>query len=422
MKKRFIYTIIILVTFSLLIYNIAVLGETSEFENLGEFIQKNPSEAVKEIETKSLTSEEILTTPKPTGTLIEPVTEITTIPSPDGIISNIAGSQRIMLLYGQLVGGVIVSSSNDNSIPTFNPLTQEVITYNMDLGDTVTIDYTDDPAYQAKMSEGVVAEIGDNVRFTANGDDSLIKIKPTENPSYEFQNGLFEYENEDILEQITTTKLNEANIDKEYETGIKCLTLAPLANYDYKDKAKAERSFSVKNMNQQNYKLCIKKTIYDEYVLTGNRYGLIDLIHNSLKLKAKVIYSKTKPVYESLDEMNDAELETKLNVAKMLITDRAPSSETISKTYISNHIITEKLEESKVIRYHEFSKEKYPNLINIYSTVLKNNQPDIQVQKNLLTQKNKNKFTAITLENKECLNQIHDLRDYNERINFYEDC
>lgn len=346
----------------------------------------------------------------------------TTITPPSGnIISNIAGSYNLLLIAGELVGGVIISSADNNAIPALNPLTGNVIIYNMDLGDTVTIDYTGEPAYRAEMSEGVEAEVQTNnkIRFTAYGEDSMFKIKPTEEPSYEFNNGLLEYESNQLLEQINTTKTNDADVDKNYETGFKCLTLAADANYNYKDKVKQERSFEIKNLNKQEYQVCIKKTIYDEYTMTGSRYSLIDLVKDSLKLKAKVQYLKNKElVYEGLDERNDAELETSLGTTKLLIQNRAPSTETISKTYTGNHIIKETIK----ARIHEFSKEKNPELINIYSASFKNIMPDVTINNNMLIQEGKNKFTALTQENKDCLNQLQSLFDYEEEESFYEDC
>lgn len=388
-----------------------------------ELFKSNPAEGLNQLAQNPITD---TTTTQMSGYgQIGEVTPASTGSLSSGVnLQNIVGSTRIALLGGRIVGGVVISSINNNVVPAFNPLTGEVIIYNMDLGDTVTIDYTGEPAYKAILSEGVEAEIQANnkIRFTAYSDDSMLKIKSTEEPSYEFTNGLLEYENKNVLEQIDTTKTNDANVDKDYETGFKCLTLAANAKYNYEDKVEPDRSFSIENLNKQDYKVCIKKTIYDEYELVNQRYGLIDLVKDVLKLKAKVLYEKAKKlVFESLDSRNDAEIETSLGTTKILIQNVAPSSETLSKTYIGNHVITERLEGKKVVRYHEFSKEKYPELINIYSTSFKNSQPDITIKDNMLVQDGSNRFTALTQENP-CLEQLQTLLDYEEDDSFYENC
>ncbi len=407
MKKREIISFIIILSLSCFsVYSLSFL------------------EAVQEAEQTPIPTEDLTTQISGTGKISQ-VTPASTGSLSGGLnFQNIVGSYRVLVMAGKLVGGVIVSSKDNNAVPAFNPLTGDVIIYNMDLGDTVTIDYTGEPAYQAKMSEGVEAEIQskNKIRFTAYGKDSLLKIKPTDEPSYEFNNGLLEYESSNVLEQINTSKANDASVDKDYETGFKCLTLAADANYNYDDKVKKERSFSIKNLNKQDYKVCVKKTIYDEYQLVNQRYGLIDLVKDSVKLKAMVSYSrKNSPVYESFDSLNDAEMETSLGTTKLLIQNRAPSSATVSKTYVGSHVITEKLQGKEVTRIHEFVKEKHPEIINIYSTSFRKEQPDLAINDNMLIQKDKNKFTAFTQDH-ECYKYVEKLLSYEEEESFYDNC
>jgi len=395
------------------------------------FISVHPLSPLEQLET----IEKIEQTPIPTQDLTTQVTgtgqisEVT--PASTGSLSggvnfqNIVGSYRVLVMAGKLVGGVVVSSKDNNAVPAFNPLTGDVIIYNMDLGDTVTIDYSTEPAYNAKMSEGVKAEVQakNKVRFTAYGQDSTLKIKSADEPSYEFNNGLLEYESSNLLEQINTTKANNADVDKDYELGFKCLTLAADANYNYDDKVKPDRSFEIKNLDKQDYKVCIKKTIYDEYQLVNQRYGIIDLVKDDVKLKSKVAYSKkNKAVYESFDSLNDAEIETSLGTTKLSITNKAPSAATVSKTYSGSHVITENFENKKMVRVHEFSLTKHPELISLYSTAFRQAQPDITIKDNLLVQKGKNKFTAFTQQNKECFSQLKSLFAYQEEGRFYDDC
>lgn len=423
-KKKFVISTIIRVFVCLLFgFNIYAQLDTEIGAHFDELMKTDPSDGLNQLAQNPIKDTTVQITQN--GQIGE-VTPASTGSLSGGVnFQSIVGSYRVLVMAGKLVGGVVVSSKDNNAVPAFNPLTGDVIIYNMDLGDTVTIDYSSEPAYQAKMSEGVKAEIQskNKVRFTAYGKDSLLKIKPTEEPSYEFNNGLLEYESNNVLEQINTSKANNANVDKDYETGFKCLTLAADANYNYDDKVKKDRSFSIKNLDKQDYKVCVKKTIYDEYQLVNQRYGLIDLVKDSLKLKSKVAYSrKSSPVYESFDSLNDAEMETSLGVTKLLISNKAPSSETITKTYTGNHVITEKLEGKGAIRIHEFSKEKHPEVISIYSTSFRTEQPDITVKDNLLVQDGKNRFTAFTQQNKECLSQLQVLFAYEEEETFYDDC
>ncbi|MDP2908040.1 MAG: hypothetical protein Q8O03_08980 [Nanoarchaeota archaeon] len=250
-----------------------------------------------------------------------------------------------------------------------------------------------------------------------------MKISKSEGqPKYEFNNGLLEYENNNVLEKVNTSKVNSASVDKNYETGFKCLTLAADADYNYDDKVKAERSFSIKNLNKQDYKVCVKKTVYDEYNLVNQMYSLVDLVKDNVRLKSMVLYEKgKKSLYEGLDQNNDAEIETSLGVTKLSIANKAPSSAQVSKTYTGNHVISEALEGKTVTRYHSFSKIKYPN-VNIYSTSFRNKQPDITIKDNLLVQDGKNRFSAITQENKDCLEQLGSLFDYKEEEAFYDKC
>lgn len=414
--------IILLVVFLVLICFSFSSAEDLFGEHFDELMKTDPTGGLNGLSQTPITD---LTTEIPGSGQIDEVLPTSTGSLSSGVqLQNIAGSTRIALLEGQIVGGMVISSVDNNVVPAFNPLTGEVIIYNMDLGDIVTIDYTGEPAYRASMSEGIEAEVQANnkIRFTAYGDDSILKIKSTDEPSYEFNNGLLEYENKNVLEQIDTLKLNDANVDKDYETGFKCLTLAANAKYNYEDKVEPDRSFSIENLNKQDYQVCIKKTIYDEYELVNQRYGLIDLVKDTLKLKARVLYEKAKKlIFKSLDARNDAEIETSLGTTKILIQNSAPSSETLSKTYIGNHIITEKLEGKEVVRYHEFSEESHPELINIYSTSFKNEQPDITIENNMLVQKGNNRFTALTQENP-CLEQLQSLLNYEEDDSFYENC
>lgn len=381
-----------------------------------------------------------LTQANPVEGIINPSDGVSSIPSvgegaslqtSSGLVSNIAGSYHLITMSGQIAEGVIISSKNNNVVPALNLLEGSLIFYHMQLGDKVIIDQIGGDGvmgskYNAQMDKGVSADISKDlgkVRFTAYGDDSILKIsRPEGQPKYEFNNGLLEYENKNVLEQVNTTKLNDASVDKNYETGFKCLTLAADANYNYDDKVSKERSFSIKNLNNQDYKVCVKKTIYDEYQMVNNRYSLVDLVKDSVKFKAKVLYSKkNKPVYESFDERNDAEMETSLGVTKLLVQNRAPSSETVAKTYTGNHVITEKLQGKDVVRLHEFSKEKYPELINIYSTMFRSEQPDISINDNMLVQDGKNRFAAFT-NGHSCASQLKALFDYGEDESFYDEC
>lgn len=347
-----------------------------------------------------------------------------------GLLKNLEGSYKLLTYYNQIVGGVIVSSKDNNVIPTLNLLDGSLVFYNLQQGDKVEINQIGSNGimgdeYKAVMSEGVSAEIQANnkVRFTAYGDDSLLKIKPSEEPSYEFNNGLLEYENKNVLEQINTTKINEASVDKSYEYGFKCLTLASDADYNYNDKIKPERSFEVKNLNRQDYQLCVKKTVYDDYSMTGQRYGIIDLVKDSVALKAKVIYSKKNiDVYEGLDDRNEAVLETSLGTTKISITNPAPSSDTISQTFISSHVLSEVIKTGKIIRFHSFMEKKGSDVINIYSTLFKSSQPDISINNDLLVQKGKNKFSAWTYDNIECFSMLKSLFAYEEEDSFYDNC
>jgi hypothetical protein len=421
LKFIIILTTILILIFSIINYQTYAADPLSEFMGI---MKENPAEGLNQLAQNPITD---TTTTQMSGYgQIGEVTPASTGSLSSGVnLQNIIGSTRVAIMGGRIVGGMIVSSVNDHALPAFNPLTGDVIVYNMDLGDTVLIDYSIEPAYNAKMSEGVKAEIQskNKVRFTAYGKDSVLKIKPTEEPSYEFNNGLLEYESSNVLEQVNTSKVNDANVDKDYNYGFKCLTLAADANYNYDDKVKPERSFEIKNLDKQDYKVCIKKTIYDDYQLVNQRYGLIDLVKDSLKLKSKVAYSrKSNPVYESFDGLNDAEIETSLGVTKLLISNKAPSSEMITKTYVGNHVLTEKLNGRSITRYHEFSKTKHPELVSIYSTKFKTEQPDITVKDNMLVQDGKNRFSAITQENKDCLEQLGSLFDYKEEETFYDKC
>ncbi len=366
-------------------------------------------------------------TPDPslTGHTTTPATEDTKLITPEGTISNIAGSYNLLIFAGSLIGGIIISSADNNAIPTFNPLTGDVVIYNMNKGDKVTVDYTSEPAYKAEMSEGVQAEIQtpQRIRFTAYSDNSYLKIKPTEEPSFNFKNGLLEYENSKIIEQIDTTKENNANVDQDYELGFKCFTLASNATYNYINKEDASKSFSFQNLNPQEYQVCIKKTIYDDYPMASQLNCVIDLVKDEAKFKAKFLYSKINKIsLESLDERNEITIEYGMGKKKLTITNPAPTNDIISRFYSGYHKITEKLENRKAVRYHEFTSTEHSPFIDIYQTNFRNIQSTIEIIDGMLVQKEKNKFTAMVERNHDCLNEVLNLFQYKEPEDFYNVC
>lgn len=369
---------------------------------------------------------ECVTSPNTFGTTSTPVPGSTTIIQPTGTsVAGIAGSYNLMILAGTLVGGVIISSANGNVVPTLNPLTGDVVVYNMDKGDKVVVDYTGEPAYNAKLSEGVEAEVQtpNRVRFTAYDDDSFFKIKSTDKPSYDFNNGLLEYENDNVLEQISTTETDSAMVDSDYQFGFSCVSLAGNASYYYVDKNDWKRSFSLSNTNRQSYDVCIRKTAYDEFGMSGQRYALIDIVKDKLRFKAKFRYFMTGLLaLESFDERNDISIESGMGDRKIIITNSAPISNMISQTYSGKHLITEKLVNNEVIRTHKFAKANHPELINIYSTNFKDKMPDINIEDGMLIQQNKNKFTGLVEQNTYCLNEMLTLFKYNETEDFYQMC
>ncbi|MCG2717246.1 MAG: hypothetical protein L6408_00220 [Nanoarchaeota archaeon] len=386
MKKE--YFLLLILIFLIIILAIVCFGSSFEDKFKVEF-GEDPVSATENLQQQPTTLEPGPNA-APSGNSINPVTEGTTIiPAPTsptaatangGIISGITGSHGLLLYGGALLGGFVISSIDNNQVPSLNPLTGDVIVYTMNAGDTVLIDYTQEPAYRATMSEGVEAELltQNRIRFIAYSDDSVLKVIPTEDPSYQFNDGRLEYENDNVLEKINTTKEDEANVDANYDTGFKCLTLAGGANYDYEDKIEKTNSFSLKNINKQDFNICVKKTVYDEYKMTSQRYGLIDLVKDSIKIKSKILYQREgQNVFESLDERNEANIETNLGTTKLTIQNRVPTAEIVANTYIGNHILTENTEGNQVIRYHQFSQEKYPDMINIYSTTFKTQQPEI---------------------------------------------
>lgn len=179
-----------------------------------------------------------------------------------GLLSDIVGSYNLIMKSGQIVEGVIISSKNNNVVPALNLLDGSLVFYNLQAGDKVVVDQIGGDGvmgneYSARMDEGVSADINKDlgkVRFTAYGDDSVLKISKSEGqPKYEFNNGLLEYENKKVLEQISTVKLGDTMVDKAYETGFKCLTIAPKAEYNYTDKSVKEKSFSIKNDNNRYF-------------------------------------------------------------------------------------------------------------------------------------------------------------------------
>lgn len=363
--------------------------------------------------------------PAVSGTTSTPVPDSTTIIQPTGApITGIAGSYNLMILAGTLVGGVIVSSANSNAVPVLNPLTGDVVVYNMDEGDKVTIDYSGD-AQRAEMSEGVEAEIQtpNRVRFTAYGDDSFFKIKASEEPSYDFHNGLLEYENDVLLEQISTTEVDTANVDAGYNNGFRCVTLAGNASYYHIIKALKENRFSITNTNSQSYNVCIKKSPYDDISMSGHRYAFIDLVKDRLELKAKFRYlMKGLVALESFDEFNHIFVEFGVTDNKITVSNPSPSASVISETYSGYHVLSENMRGSKVVRTHKLAKEEHPNFINVYSTDVGYKLPDITIEDGMLVQQGKNRFTAFVEKNIDCLNEVLDLFRYNENEEFYDRC
>lgn len=390
-KRTLILTVILLIS----IFN-------SNGGTVDQLFLEDPTSAVDKVSQTPIPAEDLTTQISGTGKISQ-VTPASTGSLSGGVnLQDIIGSYDVLVVTGKIIGGVIVSPKDNNAVTTFNPLTGEIIVYHMDKGDTVLIDYSEGPAYKAKMSEGVEAEIQtkNKIRFTAYGKDSLLKIKPTEEPSYEFNNGLLEYENDKILEQVNTSKTNDASVDKDYTYGFKCLTIAPEADYNYVDKNEDFRSFRVRNKNRDDYQVCLEKTAYDQYEQIGDFNSLFNIQDGYSKLKATVNFEKDdKPVYEGLDRFNIAELSSDRikKIASFKITNTRSNNGVLSKVYTGQHVIVEERQGKIVNRYHQFSNEKYPNMIREYSSDLRFSKlPDIKIEDGILVQEGKNKFTALT--------------------------
>jgi len=280
---------------------------------------------------------------------------------------------------GQIVEGVIISSKNNNVVPALNLLDGSLVFYNLQAGDKVVVDQIGGDGvmgneYSARMDEGVSADINKDlgkVRFTAYGDDSVLKISKSEGqPKYEFNNGLLEYENKKVLEQISTVKLGDTMVDKAYETGFKCLTIAPKAEYNYTDKSVKEKGFSIKNDNNRDYTVCTKKTAYDEYNLEPNFYsGLVDVMNDDFLLKAGVTFFKqSTPVYQSFDAKNLARIESDVETTKLSLENKAPSVRLVSEVYTGIYKITETMVRGLVHRGFDYVKERRPILVNLYTS------------------------------------------------------
>lgn len=354
-------------------------------------------------------------TPETSGIISSPITPANTqiLPSSGFPLNDLIGSYKLLIMGGELVGGVIVSSKNGLAVPAFNPLTGDTVVYNMDKGDTVTIDYTSEPAYRAKMSKGVTAETK-KIRFTSYGSDSMLKIKKADEPSYEFNNGLFEYENDKVLEQVSTTKNDDVTLDPAYETGFRCLSLAPNAFYNYVEKMKQSDSFEIANNNSADYKVCVRKTRYDEYDMKGKLYGMVDLFNNAVKLNAKVTYSENnQTVYESLSTNNAADIASTYEGKKLSLSAAKPEVKgVVSRVYSGYHIITEENNNGQLIRHHEYSSTMHPDSIGIYSSA---SGPDINIQRLALTQEGMGKFTALAPDSdklKECSQKLKEALSY----------
>lgn len=369
---------------------------------------------------------ECVSTPNTFGTTSTPVPPSTTIvQASGGSVTGIVGSYNLMILAGTLVGGVIVSSVNDNAVPVLNPLTGDVVVYNMDKGDKVTVDYTGEPAYRAKMSEGVEAEVQtpNRIRFTAYADDSFLKIKASEEPSFDFNNGLLEYENDVLLEKISTTELDTAGVDAGYSNGFRCVTLAGNASYYHIVKGFETDRFSLTNTNSQSYDVCIKKTPYDDFSMSGHRFAFIDLVKDRLEFRARFRYlMEGLTVLESFDELNHIFVEFGITENKITIHNPTPSSSKISETRSGYHLLAEKLMNNNVVRTHKFIDKEYPDFINLYSSDVGYKLPDIIIEDGMLVQQGKNRFTALVDNNVNCLNEVLNLFNYNENKDFYGRC
>lgn len=371
-KKRFVIPVIILILVCLLLeFNTYAQSDAIGFTDFDKLMKDNPAEGLNQLAQNPITD---TTTTQMSGYgQIGEVTPASTGSLSSGVnLQDIIGSTRIAIMGGHIVGGMIVSSIDNNAVPAFNPLTGDVIIYNMDKGDTVLIDYAEGSAYNTKVSEGVEAEIQtpNRIRFTAYGKDSVLKVKPTEEPSYEFNNGLLEYENDKILEQINTTKLDDASVDADYRYGFKCTTLSPEANYNYIDKGDESKSFSIRNDNRKDYTVCARKTAYDEYNLESNMYsGLVDVMNDNFLLKAGItLFKEDSSIYQGFDVKNLARIESGVETTKFSLENKAPRTELISKVYTGAYKIIEKMIKGVVHRGFDYSKERNPTLINLYSS------------------------------------------------------
>lgn len=344
-----------------------------------------------------------LTPTNPTNNIFSPGDGVSSIPSVgqgasvqagSGLLSDIVGSYNLIMKSGQIVGGVIVSSKNNNVIPALNLVDGSLVFYNMQLGDKVVIDQIGGDGimgdeYEAKMDKGVSANVNKDlgkIRFTAYGDDSVLIIGKSEDPpKYEFKNGLLEYENKNVLEQINTTELDDSTVDKAYETGFRCLTLAPKANYNYQDKEDKEKSFSIKNDNNKDYTVCTKKTAYDEYSLESNLYSsLVDIMNDNFLLKAGVTFFKqASPVYKGFDAKNLARIESDVETTKLSLENRAPRTKLLSEVYTGIYKITETMVKGIVHRGFDYIEDRKPLMVNLYTSNMSKNYGygDIKVSK-----------------------------------------
>lgn len=338
-------------------------------------------------------------------------------------LSDIVGSVDIMLQLNHIIGGYLVSPANGLVIPTLDALNGDAVYYTMGAGDSVDIYYTPEPAYAAGMTDGVVADVREvsgkkKSKFTLAGNDGLLKIKATAEPSYEFMNGFFQYENDKMREYAFSEKQASVTLDKEYETGFKCLKMPQGAYYSYIDKTRDDRSFSIVNNNSQEYKLCIKKSVYDEFEMKEKLSGYVDLISSTIRLNAKMAYlENNQTVYESMSTNNVAEIQSTMEGKKLSLSMKPEIKGVIAATYSGYHVITEESVKGKVTRYHQYSKEVHPDSIGIYSSPT---APDIKIEGLALSQQGGvGKFTALSPSSekqKDCEKKLKEALSYSTNV------
>lgn len=241
--------------------------------------------------------------------------------------------------------------------------------------------------------------------FQAFSDKSEITIPRNNNRDYQINDGDLTCHGPKMTDRI------EAQIHSTVRYGdhcFSCLSLGPGSTYWYADEDLTKDFGLTTPGDGKPYTLCLRKKPEDRF---ANVTGLVDFVDHRMELSGKITYLRvpvknskiinliTDPVYESLDDSNQAvfELDDDFNmVSRLSLSNSNPAIGVLAFIMGGHYAVYERNDGTETKRFGRFNDRFKAAVIEEYVSGFGSPSPAVSFADDLLVQEGLNDFGTMT--------------------------